>query len=869
MELKKYQQRTLNILEEFLTAAREVGARKAFEEFRQAEGYEGIYQPLFGAVPYICLRLPTGGGKTLLGTHAIKLAAEKFLEREYPFVLWLVPTKEIRQQTLKVLRDPKNFYWDVLSRAFGGNVNIFEVTDFRDLRLHDLISSLNICVATFQSFRVANREGRKVWQGDEALSSCFARIPQQNFPHTDEHGRHNSFGNLISFLRPLMIIDEAHNNSTNLSFEVMQDLNPAAVIELTATPARNSNVLVKVTAVELKNEDMIKLPVILGEVSHSPEKTLDFAIHKRKELERLSAAEEDYLRPIVLYQAESKNRDYTVDYVRNYLIKEAKIPAQEVAVATGERHELDGIDLTSTRCPIRHIITVQALKEGWDCPFASVFCSLSNMHSSKDAEQLLGRVLRMPKARRRKSPALNQAYAFVRVSSWEEALKKIRDNLLNLGFEAKETDDALQRQPQLIKRTLEIETSEPPDLDGLSYCLREKISVEKADEVWHVKCEEMDDADITELEAERNKIFKRVENRDKLLRAIYFDDAAQKKNPSPAERGEKFSIPQLCLNFGEETVVAGHEYFLDENWTLTDTNDYDLPLSHYDPDVRFFEFNLRGEKLKHKMLGDEEQELFSGETNLTQSQLIGQLSKKVGNNFVKPEDFAEFTRRALNKLMREKNFSLEELVRQKFLIANRLEEKIKQLIDTGRKRGFRTKLFGGKNFVRVEKDIAITFDPNNYPAKKFYTGAAEFGKHYYREVGDMNSEEVSCAQCIDSNPQVATWIRNIDSEPKYSFWLPLHKGKFYPDFVVKLKDETFAAVEYKGKQLKENPNEQEKKLIGELWAERSGGLCKFLMAVERDEHGRNLSAQMREFFWRSDYECTERDKKFHEQSRQD
>ena len=132
-----------------------------------------------------------------------------------------------------------------------------------------------------------------------------------------------------------------------------------------------------------------------------------------------------------------------------------------------------------------------------------------------------------------------------------------------------------------------------------------------------------------------------------------------------------------------------------------------------------------------------------------------------------------------------------------------------------------------------------------YPAKKFYQGAVEFSKHFYHDVGDMNAEEIFCAQCIDANPNVETWIRNIEREPAYSFWLPTHKGRFYPDFVVKLKDGTFAVVEYKGEGLRTTEDTKEKNLLGELWA-LNNEPCKFLMAVKRDEHGRDISLQIKD-----------------------
>lgn len=150
--------------------------------------------------------------------------------------------------------------------------------------------------------------------------------------------------------------------------------------------------------------------------------------------------------------------------------------------------------------------------------------------------------------------------------------------------------------------------------------------------------------------------------------------------------------------------------------------------------------------------------------------------------------------------------------------------------------------------VRVQKDIAFTFNPEFYPAKKFYEGSVQFGKHFYEKIGDMNKEEIFCAQQTDCNSKVETWIRNVEHDPEYSFWLPTHKDKFYPDFVIKLTDGTFAAVEYKGEHLSQNPDSLEKKTVGEIWAEKSNGFCKFIMPTKKDGRGRDLSKQIHEFF---------------------
>ena len=219
---------------------------------------------------------------------------------------------------------------------------------------------------------------------------------------------------------------------------------------------------------------------------------------------------------------------------------------------------------------------------------------------------------------------------------------------------------------------------------------------------------------------------------------------------------------------------------------------------------------------------------------------------KINFQEVTANDFAEFARRILNQLIHEKNFSLEELVRMRFAIRQKLSDKISACIESALKRGWQTKLFDS-GAACVDKNVAYTFQPE-YGATNFYAGDTEFSKHFYSEVGDMNGEEIFCAQCIDANRNVETWIRNVENDSRNSFWLQLHKRRFYPDFVVKLTDGTFAVVEYKGADRKSNDDSREKNMVGELWANKSNGLCKFLMAVKRDDNGRDLSVQLNEFF---------------------
>ena len=865
MELKNYQKQTLQKLSAFLTEAKVMGSEAAFEAQQEAAGYATKYAPLPGLeeVPYVCLRLPTGGGKTLLGSYIVKLAAENYLEREYPFVLWLVPTDTIRQQTLKTLNDVRHPNREALAAFFGNNVRVYDVTEFTRLRPQDVTGAVNIFVATFAAFRVKSKDGRKVYDYHELLVPCFRDIPKQPYFDETQYG-FATFRNLLAYIRPLVIIDEAHNHASDLSVEVLDRLRPSAIVELTVTPANNSNVLYKVSASELKAEEMIKLPITLTE-HQTWEDAAESAVQQRNRLEKLAAGEADYVRPIALFQAENKDKDVTAEKVREYLINEAHIPDEQIATATGEKHELDGVDLLSRDCPIRYVITVQALKEGWDCPFAYVFCSLAKVHSPKDAEQLLGRVLRMPYAKRRQVAELNEAYANVAVSEWMEAAGKIRDNLLGMGFEDAEADTAIRyKQPKLPgldtdKATVRFQVSDAPNETALREILSEN---DDSDEIglfapqpiveklpngkYRVTIEDVSQDALEALARTPSRVFKKKADQETLRNAAR-QVAAATRPQSPSERGVKFSVPQLCLDFGDGVgaFAADSEDFLPEDWAIVE-EDPVLPSFSFDLQKHVYEFDVMGHKVTEKLLSTQTDALFStGDTNWTEIDLVGWLTRRTLPMDLTFADLSEYVRRVVTWLQTTKGAPLADLVRLRFKLEKLLDERIDACREAATKHGMQSVLFGKDAAVCVTSDVAMAFG-ETYPAKALYKGAKRFQKHFYSLIGDMNSEEEICAQYIDSNPNVETWVRNIEKEPQHSFWLPTHKQRFYPDFIAKLKSGVVCLIEYKGEPYATNDDTKEKDMIGMLWAEKGGKMCRFLMATTKDEQGRDLAAQVRE-----------------------
>src|SRR3990172_6510922 len=180
--LKIYQQDTLDALTAFLnSAAKQHNVVKAYEE-STLENFEkrGTYNDAgFPNIPYVCLRLPTGGGKTILAAYSIKITASEFIKRDFPLVIWLVPSNAILEQTYNCLQDPQHFYRRVLDDDFNGCVNILTVQDALHISKADLIGNVNVIVSTMAAWRVDSTEGLKVYKENENLKNHFEHLRKE------------------------------------------------------------------------------------------------------------------------------------------------------------------------------------------------------------------------------------------------------------------------------------------------------------------------------------------------------------------------------------------------------------------------------------------------------------------------------------------------------------------------------------------------------------------------------------------------------------------------------------------------------------------------------------------------------------------
>lgn len=473
MELKEYQQKALlqvkgylealvkeikkgNIKHASLDAWSDVGL-KDYQERQNGLGQD---------LPNFCLKIPTGGGKTFLAVKAIDLFNTIYLKKRTGLILWVVPTNQIYQQTIKSLCNRDHPYRQHLDIASGGQTLILEKTD----RFSPLDVAQNLCVLMLMlpSASRQNKETLRMFRDSGGFSDFFPAEDNilghqkllEQIPNLDCFSMENGFwgkqiktslGNTLRTLSPTIILDEGHKAYSEIAQTTLRGFNPSLILELSATPVQNSNILVDIKGMDLNREEMIKLDLhIINKVDPKWENTLLATIEKRNKLEEeaknYEANTNINIRPICLIQVERTGKDQRggrfihSEDAREYLTKIAGIPEDQVKVTSAELKEIEGIDLMARDCPVRYIITKHALQEGWDCAFAYVLAVLTNPSSKNALTQLVGRILRQPFARKTKIKELDESYVFAFQQKTVGLLTNIKD-----GFEQEGLGDLAGR----------------------------------------------------------------------------------------------------------------------------------------------------------------------------------------------------------------------------------------------------------------------------------------------------------------------------------------------------------------------------------------------------------------------------------------
>jgi type III restriction enzyme len=886
LTLKNYQQTALAALESFFEKVRgaitEPQVADAFRRARAEALGSGAPRTLYRrfsaaqeAVPHVCVRIPTGGGKTLLAAHAIERAARLYVGTRYPVALWLVPSNTIRTQTIDALKAPGHPYREALEQYFPSDrLRVVDIDECDALYPDDFDTRAIVVVTTIQALRIGNTASRNVYAYKEVFEPHFKRVQEQGFfetvgendlaeqPYltTADIGRTKySLANLLAYYQPIVIVDEAHNATTSLSIETLGRLRPACIIEWTATPAPEQNVLFTVSAEELKAEHMIKLPIALRGHPNWQDAVRD-AVLTRERLGKEAAAEAEYIRPIVLFQADSREGAVPVEKLREHLVTVAHIDQTRIAIATGNQRELDGINLFDPACPIDFVITVEALKEGWDCSFAYVFCTVQNIRSAKDMEQLLGRVLRLPYASPRASEHLNRAYAHVAMAATLETANRLAERLIAMGFEEMEALAAIEPTDDLFG-----DRSGPrPPPSPIVTTLPQPLTLEAAEQVisaagaaatltpvgdkYEVRLTGVLPPDAIE------HIVKAVPraSREDVQRDLKHHQAPALVTASPKQRGAVFApVPRLLLPVQGELLLYEPELVAElANLSLAGC-DATLPGFGIKADAPGYLIDVDGDRVRISQEADSQQlDLNVVPSGVRREDVILSLDQRLNRSDILQADMIAWLGRAIDELQRQ-GIELTAVVRHMNTVADALNAKLKSLIAAARQSAFQLTLTEVDPARKPTTDPAREFRfPDIYPARTRYNGRYQFKKHWNGPPGDLDddieAEETACAIALDQMSDVKHWIRNLERHPEASFWLPTSTDRFYPDFVAELVDGRILIVEYKGAHLLGGTDTTEKFDIASVWALATAGRGGFVLITDAAHAaGRTPSEQLR------------------------
>lgn len=424
------------------------------------------FDELERTIPNVCLKVPTGGGKTLLGVASIERLQTDLFKQQTGLVLWVVPSDAIYRQTWKQLANREHSYRQMLERASGGRVKLLEKNDAFTKR--DLDENLCIMLLMLQSSARKSKETLRMFRDSGRFTSFFPveddlpanqallkKVRNLDCNDLSDFGWEDgivpgsvsikqSLGNVLRLVRPIILIDEGHKAYSETARNTLCGFNPQFILELSATPNANgkhrSNILVNVPGSALKDEQMIKLPInVINEEKGDWKHTLTLAHDKlrtlSKEARDFQSESGRYIRPIMLIRVERTGKDQKdVNYVhandaKKYLIQQLGVKEEAIRLKTSEQDEIGDDDLLLDSCPVKYIITKDALREGWDCPFAYILTVLSKMTAQTAITQMIGRVLRQPNALLTRKDALDECYVFTYDQDVSKAIQGVKDGL--------------------------------------------------------------------------------------------------------------------------------------------------------------------------------------------------------------------------------------------------------------------------------------------------------------------------------------------------------------------------------------------------------------------------------------------------------
>ncbi|MDE5789687.1 MAG: DEAD/DEAH box helicase family protein [Muribaculaceae bacterium] len=876
LELKDYQAEVLSDLDDFVRIVVEDG--NIASSYRKYWLNRGIvlgqnnlslkpYNDTVPGVPRITSKVPTAGGKTFIACNAISTIFKALPERSAKVVAWFVPSDTILEQTLEKLRDVNHPYRQKLDALFNGRVVIVDKESAlmgTNISPTEVREQLTILVLSAASFIDADRPERARVFRDNGYLEGYAKLfdsSTRRVPNSGETG----LIQVLSYLNPLVIVDESHNFTADLRNDMLNNVNPCFIYELTATPREGSNIVSFIGADKLKRANMVKLPVIVHN-DQNTDAVISNAITLRDSLEREAKANEaqggEYIRPIVLFQAQSNISEdsETFDKIKNRLVSQFGIKVEEIAIKTASINEIKGVDLMSKDCPIRFIITVNALKEGWDCPFAYILASLANRTSKVDVEQILGRILRQPYAKRHKATFLNMSYVFTCSLNFDATLKSIIESLNRSGFSRKDYRSVSPNPTHANTSPIVIDPERPTQVDDLfespnsiasepiisdfnnsSTFSDDNVSGDFSDfsaplasslpdlqsssqsEVQQMLSDAQNVSEAYEAEIESNP-----KSSSELPTDVLQDANVYSISDSYRNKALELRIPQFFFYSVPSLIAESSSQFLEKINLLEginlDSEDSNITFDFSESATRMIDldrdkdFTPTEGKLKEQALEVFRTYYMSLPTEGKIRELVGKIMQTLNIKGISDGQVMKYVQKVVSRLNSDQLISLAANLGSTI---KAFKDKIDVITYEYRERKFFSLLTVDELFVEPHYQFSDTLVlPETCP---------QLYRSLYQAEDKMNGFEYRVIKKVADLDNVLFWHRNIEFK---GFRINGYINH-YPDFIIVTKNGKIIMLETKGDDRK-NPDSMAKLNLGKAWANRAGNNYRYFMVFDNN-----------------------------------
>lgn len=861
MKLNDYQSDVLTDLSKYLETLLECKGHlpNAFTKYWKDRGVlNQAYKNNIKEVPHVCVKVPTAGGKTFIAVNALDRIFSAFAEynpTRPKFVVWLVPSLTILEQTVKNLSNIDHPYRQRLNDLFSGRVQIYEKADVLQgagFNADAVKEQLSVVVMSFDSLKANNKENRKAFQENGYLASFLNDDNEVVEPLKDTDP--SALINVMRTLKPVVVVDESHNAESTLSVDMLRNLNPSFIFDLTATPRDNSNIISYVDALRLKKQNMVKLPVIVAN-QRSREDVIMAALNMRRQLEEFAKKAEEkgsgYIRPIVLFQAEPKNKDDTTTFekVREILL-ELNIPKEHIAIKTANINELKNVDLMSRDCQVRYIITVNALKEGWDCPFAYVLATLANKSSVVDVTQILGRVLRMPYTRKHSIELLNLSYVFTSSSHFQKTLSQVVAGLNKAGFSKRayravdlstiEPEQTPNPTPAQEELNLSGQTGEEKPA-GTGDGQELEIEKSKLNPDWEQQAVEQaangtsdtptasTEADATGVEAIKNQAVEQAKEFKEQANATGGESVPEelkahmnehKMKPIFETSAKAIKLPQFFIKLpsdggffdsGDEWHKLAKENLLSNfvlanldatiNFKAIESDVYKVDAEEIGNGESAPSFTVVKKAEKEKLNSIIKSQPTSGQI----TSIVGRLFGLIGKNTFFPiedNDVKHYLKRIVEAMSADQRA---DCLERDYAYVKLIKDKIQGLANEYAAKEFGNWLTTQKIKLRPSFSLRATIAPSeNAPA---------ISKSLYVTEGGVNNLEAKVIRGVADLENIVWWHRNLERGKGFVINGFLNH---YPDFVVLTQSKNIIVVETKGDD-RDNSDSKDKLKLGKIW----------------------------------------------------